>query len=160
MGVNYLSDKDDNNRSYDEKIKPEGLRFLKWWIIGIILIFLVVGAYLAIDIYEDKLSSNLRHTELMTSNLTEPGLTAEDFNIPSNSTPTHVISGIYIDRIQNLSLSDSIWSVDFYVWYKWNGSQVTPGENLQVINGNIDKKILVDNRDYTYFLSSWCLFSN
>jgi len=145
MGVNYLSDKDDNNRSNDEKINPEGFRFLKWWIIGIILIFLVVGAYLAIDIYEDKLSSNLRHTELMTSNLTEPGLTAEDFNIPSNSTPTHVISGIYIDRIQNLSLSDSIWSVDFYVWYKWNGSQVTPGENLQVINGNIDKKILVDN---------------
>jgi hypothetical protein len=139
-----LSGKDDD-RSNNKNITPGGRRFLKLWFLGIILIFLVVGAYLASDIYEDKLSSNSRNTDLMTYNLTEPGLNAQDFNIPSNETPTYVLSGIYVDQIKDISLSDSIWTVDFYIWYKWNGSKVTPGKNLQVINGIVDKTVLMNN---------------
>jgi hypothetical protein len=145
LGVNFLSGKDEGNRAKDENIKPGGRRFLKWWIIGIILIFLLVGSCLAWTVYEDKQSANIQHIELMTPNFTEPGLTAEDFILPANSTPTKVLSGIYVDQIHGVSLSDSTWTVDFYLWFKWNGSQVSPGENFQVIDGNIDKKELVDN---------------
>lgn len=146
MVVNLLSDKDNKkNRSKDEEINPRGRRFLKLWIIGIILIFLVVGSYMAGTVYENKQSAETRHIERMSPNLTEPGLTAEDFILPPNSTPTKVISGIYVDRIKDVSLSESSWKVDFYIWFKWNDSDVNPGENFQVIDGNIDKKELVDN---------------
>ena len=145
MGVNFLSGKDGGNRAKDENIKPRGRKFLRWWIIGIILIFLLVGSCLAWIVYEDKQSVNIQHKEFMTPNFTEPGLTAEDFILPANSTPTKVLSGIYVDQIHGVSLPDSTWTVDFYLWFKWNGSQVSPGENFQVIDGNIDKKELVDN---------------
>ena len=140
-----MSDKDDKKRSKDGEIKPHGIRFLKWWIIGIILIFLLVGSYTAGTLYENKQTSIIKHIEQMNPNITESGLIAEDYNLSSNSTPTKVLSGIYVDRIKDVSLSDSIWDVDFYLWFKWNGSDVNPGENFQVIDGDIENKELVDN---------------
>jgi hypothetical protein len=44
-----------------------------------------------------------------------------------------------------VSLSDSSWTGDFYLWFKWNGSDVNPGENFQVIDGSIENSYLVDN---------------
>ena len=140
-----MSDKDDKKQSKDDEIKPHGIRFLKWWIIGIILIFLLVGSYTAGTLYENKQTSIIKHIERMNPNITESGLIAGDDNLSSNSTPTKVLSGIYVDRIKDVSLSDSIWDVDFYLWFKWNGSDVNPGENFQVIDGDIENKELVDN---------------
>ncbi len=96
-------------------------------------------------VYENKQSANVLHTEIITPNVTEPGLTPGDFNLPANSTPTKVLTGIYVDRIKDLSLSDSSWTGDFYLWFKWNGSDVNPGENFQVIDGSIENSNLVDN---------------
>ena len=140
-----MSDKNDKKGSKDDEIKSKGRRFLKWWIIGIILIFLLVGSYTAGTLYENKQTSIIKHIERMNPNITESGLIAEDFNLSSNSTTTKVLSGIYVDRIKDVSLSDSLWDVDFYLWFKWNGSDVNPGENFQVIDGDIENKELVDN---------------
>ena len=139
-----MSDKDDNN-SKDEEIKPYGHKFLKLWIIGIILIFLLICSFMTFTVYENKQSAQILDMELMNPNLTEPGLNTEDFNLPTNSSPTKVFSGIYIDRITDLSLSDSSWNVNFYLWFKWNDSDINPGENFQIINGDIENKDLVDN---------------
>jgi hypothetical protein len=149
MGVLILSGKEDGNKSNDRQVKPGNYKFLKWWIIGIILFFLLLGSYMGGVVYENKQSTLNKHIERMSPNLTEPGLTADDLILPANSTPTKVITGIYVDRIKELSLSDSTWTVDFYIWFKWNGSDVNPGENFQVIGGDIDKdkKELVD--EYT-----------
>ena len=140
-----MSDKNDKKQSKDDEIKPHRIRFLKWWIIGIILIFLLVGSYTAGTLYENKHSSIITNMEQMSPNITESGLIAQDFNLSSNSTPTKVLSGIYVDRIKDVSLSDSTWDVDFYLWFKWNGSNVNPGENFQVLDGDIQNKELVDN---------------
>jgi hypothetical protein len=142
-----LSGKTDGNQSKDGEVKPRGRRFLKWWIIGVILIFLLVGSYMVGTIYENRQSADTRHVQWISPNLTESGLSADDFNLSSNITPIKVISGFYVDRIKDLSLSDSVWTVDFYIWFKWNGSDVNPGENFQVIDGEIEKKELVD--EYT-----------
>ena len=140
-----MTGKDGKKQSKDEEIGPRGRRFLKWWIIGIILIFLLLGSYMAGNVYLNKQSANVLHMEMMSPNLPEPGLTVADFNLTSNSTPTKVISGIYLDRIEDVSLSDSSLTGDFYLWFKWNGSDVNPGENFQVIDGSIENSYLVDN---------------
>jgi len=144
-----LKGKDEGNGSKGGGLKPRGLGSLKWWIVGVILIFLILGSFLVEVGYENKQSSIKKHIERITYNQTESGLTAEDFNLPANSTPTKVITGIYVDRVKELSLSDSTWTVDFYIWFKWNGSDVNPGENFQIIDGEVDndKKELVD--EYT-----------
>jgi hypothetical protein len=149
MGVLILSGKEDGNKSNGRQVKPGNYKFLKWWIIGIILFFLLLGSYMGGVVYENKQTTLNKHIERMSPNLTEPGLTADDLVLPANSTPTKVITGIYVDRIKELSLSDSTWTVDFYIWFKWNGSDVNPGENFQVIGGDIekDKTELVD--EYT-----------
>ena len=73
-----MSDKNDKKGSTDDEIKSKGNRFLKLWIIGIILIFLLVGSYTAGILYENKQSSIIKYTEQMSPNITESGLIAED----------------------------------------------------------------------------------
>jgi len=150
-----LPDKADNSdkflkddiRSKSEKISPKGQKFLMSWIIGILLIFFVVGSFMVGAVYEDKQSDIAKHMERMSPNLTESGLTPGEHNISTNNA-TKVFTGIYVDQIRDLSLSDSKWVVDFYIWFKWNGSNVDPGENLQIVDGNIIDKKIKDN--YTY----------
>jgi hypothetical protein len=153
--VVFLPDKADNSdkflkddiRSKSEKISPKGQKFLMSWIIGILLIFFVVGSFMVGAVYEDKQSDIAKHMERMSPNLTESGLTPGEHNISTNNA-TKVFTGIYVDQIRDLSLSDSKWVVDFYIWFKWNGSNVDPGENLQIVDGNIIDKKIKDN--YTY----------
>jgi len=144
-----LPGKDNGSRLNDGELRPQGRRFIKLWIIGIILPFLLVTGFMVGVINENKQSPVNRHMEWMSPNLTETGLTADDFNLPANSTPTKVVTGIYIDRINDLSLTDSKWTVDFYIWFKWNGSDVDPGKSFQVIDGEIgvNQKELIE--EYT-----------
>lgn len=123
-----------------EEITPKGRKFIKFWVIGVTLIFLLVGSYMVGIVYEDKQSDIARHIERMSPNLTEPGLTTGDLNLSTNTTTTNVTTGIYVDQISDFSLSDSTGTVDFYMWFKWNGSNVNSGENLQIVDGNILKK--------------------
>ena len=90
----------------------------------------------------DKQTADNRHIQWITSNTTP--INAE-FNTSINANQTKIITGMYIDRITELSLAESFWNVDFYVWFKWNGSNVNPGDNIQVIDGAIEKKELIDN---------------
>ncbi len=154
MGAKFLSNKSDKssessennkNSSKVEKITPKGRRFLILWVLGVILIFSIVGSYMVGVVNEDKQSDIAKHIDRMSPNLTEPGLTQAEQNLSSNSSTTKVLTGIYVDQIRDLSLSDSTWTVDFYIWFKWNGSNVNPGENLQIIDGNIINKEIKDN---------------
>jgi hypothetical protein len=138
------SHENSENNLNGEKISPKGRKFLKLWVIGIILLFFVVGSFMVGAVYQDKQSDIVKHTERMIPNLTESGLTPGELNISSENA-TKVVTGIYVDQIRDFSLSDSKWVVDFYIWFKWNGSNVNPGDNLQIIDGNIVTKELKDN---------------
>lgn len=139
------SPEDHQSNSKDEKITPKGRRFLILWIMGILMIFLVVGGLMVGAVYNDKQSDIVKHLERMSPKLSEPGLTPAEQNLSISENTTLVVTGIYVDQIRDFALSDSTWTVDFYVWFKWNGSKVNPGENLQIIDGNIDTKELKDN---------------
>ena len=106
--------------------------------------------------YNNKQNAIFEQTARMTPNMTEPGLTVGDMNLPANATPTEVTSGIYVDRISALSLKDSSWTVDFYIWFKWSGNKINPGDNFQIIDGVINKKDSIDN--YTNGTNHYALY--
>jgi hypothetical protein len=56
--------------------------------------------------------------------------------------PTEVRVGMYVDRIIDLSVKEGSWTVDFYLWFRWQGDSVKPSETFQVIDGSIESKDL------------------
>lgn len=53
--------------------------------------------------------------------------------------------GIYVDRIIEISTKATDWTVDFYIWFRWQGDKIDPGETFQVIDGEILSKTKVDD---------------
>jgi hypothetical protein len=56
------------------------------------------------------------------------------------ATPVDVHVGVYINQIYDVSLKDNRFCVDFYVWFRWPGEDVSPLESFDVVNGRIDTK--------------------
>lgn len=54
--------------------------------------------------------------------------------------PVDVHVGVYINQIYDVSLKDNRFCVDFYVWFRWQGEDVSPLESFDVVNGRIDSK--------------------
>ncbi len=54
--------------------------------------------------------------------------------------PIDVATGIRINRISAFSLRESTWRADFDIWFRWSGDRVRPGENFDVVNGEVDHR--------------------
>ena len=79
---------------------------------------------------------------------------------PTNPKLTEVESGIYVDRISEVSIKDVHWEVDFYVWFRWKGDEIKIGddfnEEFRIVNGwadeaQLDKRTTVDGVNYVRF---------
>jgi hypothetical protein len=53
---------------------------------------------------------------------------------------TDVLAGVYLNRIPRISMKDSNFDIDFYIWFRWKGNDVSPGQNFQIVNGEINNK--------------------
>ena len=102
----------------------------------------VVGGFLIWFTYQNTQDELDNIAFQIDPNKIESGFTAEDYNIPKSA--EKVTSGIYFDRIKSISLKDNIWTVDFYIWFKWSGN-LDPGDNFQIVDGSIDKKESIKN---------------
>lgn len=54
-----------------------------------------------------------------------------------NSQASKVSVGIYLERIAELSTKNTSWTVDFYIWFRWQDSTLNPGSTFQVVDGEI-----------------------
>jgi len=54
--------------------------------------------------------------------------------------PVDVYVGVYVNQIYDVSLKDNKFCADFYVWFRWQGEDVSPLESFDVVNGRIDSK--------------------
>jgi hypothetical protein len=77
----------------------------------------------------------------MNAQAADPDTTPPDWTLPPGVQPTAVQAGIYVDRIIALSVRETSWTVDFYVWFRWRGDAVSPGEGLQVVDGSIESVV-------------------
>lgn len=115
------------------------------WIALLAVIYLVAGYLASVDLYLDKLESEERHQERIDPNRTEAGKTAPDYqrlNGEQNSSE-QVKVGIYVDRIETISTKETLWTVDFYLWFDWMGNDIKPGETFHVVDGEVLSKELV-----------------
>ncbi len=56
---------------------------------------------------------------------------------------TPVTVGMYVNQISDLSLKDSRFTVDFFIWFRWAGDKLKPHETFDLCNGKIDSKQVV-----------------
>jgi hypothetical protein len=64
-----------------------------------------------------------------------------------NDVPRTVNVGAYVDRVSELSIVDSSWKLDFYVWFNWQGDDLNPGETFRVVNGEVLSRTLMKKSD-------------
>lgn len=122
------------------------------WAVVLIIVLGGLGGFLIWFTYQNTQEELSNIADQIDPDKLESGFTQEDYKIPA--TAEQVTTGIYFDRIKSISLKDNIWTVDFYVWFKWTGD-LDPGENFQIIDGSIDKKDLIKsstNGDQEYAL--------
>jgi hypothetical protein len=118
---------------------------VKWWEIvfllsGITAGLVTVGSMLVRMQYQNKTASLLHYRERMDPLQTEPGLTQADTTLPPDAHPFKVRAGIYVDRIQDISMRDLSWTVDCYIWFNWSDTSVNTPDNFQVVDGWIQSK--------------------
>jgi hypothetical protein len=143
----------DHERNKGVTISSKGRMFLVAWTVCL-LILSALGGYIVADHFNNEISGREQKsgyeqngTEYSIGKLVNESAISEPNNVAQNSSnATKVLTGIYIDRIPSLSIKDSVWETEFYIWFSWNGSRnIDPGENLQVINGEIKSKLLEEN---------------
>ncbi len=48
--------------------------------------------------------------------------------------PTKVYTGVYVNDIQDVDLETDTYTVDFYIWMRWNNPKVDPSAKLDLMN--------------------------
>lgn len=115
------------------------------WAMFIIGFYLVAGYIASDNLHADKVESEARHQERIDPDKTELGKTAPNYqrlNGEENNSE-QVKIGVYVDRIETISTKETLWTVDFYLWFNWQGDKVDPGETFHVVDGEILSKELV-----------------
>ena len=135
-----MSDEPKGQMDKRDIITPDEHRNIWIWAIMLIALFSAIGIVTTWDVYQDELAATQRHDDWMNPDVGEGGTTPPPAALPAGANPLRVDGGIYLDRIPDLSLQDSSWTADFYVWFRWRGEQADPGEDLIVVDGSIDSK--------------------
>lgn len=128
----------DDQNDLKDKITRRGYRFVILWAVGILLLY-GIGGYVGVRTLQGyKVETEKFRQAWIESTTTELGVRTPDIQIPSEAKPIEVLVGIYINRIGEFSIKEGGWSADFDIWFRWTGNGIKPGENFNVVNGQID----------------------
>ncbi len=119
---------------------PSSRALIVLWTLGVGGIFLFTLIQVATSMYENRRDSQKRHAERMDPSVLESGLDPKDAELPPNARPVKVTVGVYVDRIIELSVKETGWRVEFYVWFRWTGLDFDPGELFDVIDGRVEER--------------------
>ena len=132
-----------------DKMKPFGVSEKTLWTIALgWLLLIAVGYVAATTVMVDHLKVSKavaaqRHEARLTKGKEEAGRTVaktSDAQAMPNAEKSEVKTGIYIDRVWEFSTSESRWGLDFYLWFNWTNPDIDPGENFQIVDGEILEK--------------------
>ncbi|MEO5350890.1 MAG: hypothetical protein H7836_14790 [Magnetococcus sp. YQC-3] len=111
----------------------------------LVLLIYSLGVYASASaLFANKFSAAQHHLARMNPTAVEPGHTPPD-PLPTEGNAAMVKVGTYIDNIETLSIRDSVWSANFYLWFSWTGAkEVDPGGKFIIVDGTIIKKDLLE----------------
>lgn len=130
----------------EEGLTPGGRRFLGAAAAFLILFFVAAGYYTVSNVRQMREDARLRHKARIDPNAVEPGRTAADDALPADAKPREVTVGMYLDGIASLSILDAKWNPVFYIWFKWRGDDINPGETFVIVEGEILSKTLLESK--------------
>lgn len=130
-----------------EEKQGGGRIFLVLWTLALAAFFSVGGYYILSTINDFRDKATARHNARIDPKAVEPGRTAAEDTLPAGANPRKVQVGIYLDGIASISILDSKWSPSFFVWFRWNGDDINPGETFKVVDGTITSKEKLDEKN-------------
>ena len=110
------------------------------WLLIVALGYALAMYFMAGNLQASKLETETEHRARLDPTADERGRTQIDNGTLGRVKLVDQIpveAGIYVDRIPKLSMPDTIWSVDFYLWFRWWDETIHPGKDFQVIDGEI-----------------------
>ncbi|MFW2372653.1 MAG: hypothetical protein ACN4GM_05980 [Gammaproteobacteria bacterium] len=121
-------------------LNKHGKRWVAAWALFLMLFYLFITIVAAWKVYEDKVEAQKHHQNRLDAYSQEQGRTWIDPKLlyeDAENPAQKVKVGIYIDHIVDLSTKDTSWTVDFYIWFRWQDKNLHPGETFQVMDGTI-----------------------
>jgi len=127
-------------------IEDKPNRIIQIWFTAIILLFIMIILFGIERGLNEKSEAKRIHSERIESGKFEENKTKPNWDkeLLEASNPIEVQVGIYVERIIELSLPDTSWVADFYIWFRWKDKQYLPGSSFQVIDGEIVKKEMIN----------------
>ena len=115
------------------------------WLIVVTAGYASATYFMVEMLHASKLEAEQEHHTRLDPSADETGRTGIDARVIdgvnfANQVP--VETGIYVDRIPRLSMPNTNWTVDFYLWFRWADKNIHPGKNFHVIDGEVIKKEL------------------
>jgi len=126
------------------------LRLIVIWCVVLVLGYGIATILAAHMLHDEKETAMSRHDARLDSTKVEAGRTTTEkkaYDLGREPENIKVTAGIYVDRIFDVELRRTHRKVDFYAWFRWSGPNVHPGDNFQIVNGEIIKKALVADTD-------------
>ena len=122
-----------------QEVAPTSKRFMMAVSAVVLLLYAVTTFWSASAMSANKTKAEANHRARMTSTAVEPGKTAPD-PLPDGNF-TEVTVGTYFEDIENLSIKDSSWNANFYLWFSWKGdATLDPGGKFILVDGAVLKK--------------------
>lgn len=121
-------------------IAKAGHRFVVLWTSLLIVIFIAISFFSVSTLSGLKQSAIDRHNARIDPQAIEPGRTPADTTLPAGANPRKVKVGMYLDGIASISILESKWNPIFYIWFKWTGDNINPGETFKIMEGEILSK--------------------
>ncbi len=126
------------------ELSAEKKRFAAVAAMILLLIYATCIGFSASTLFGNKERAANNHAIRMTESAVESGHTPPE-TLPTGGDFITVKIGTYVDSIENLSIRDSNWSTNFYVWYTWVGPKIVdPGGKMVIVDGTINKKELLE----------------
>jgi hypothetical protein len=121
-------------------ITNAGRRFVVLWAGFLIIVFIAASFFSVSTLSALKQSAIARHNARTDPHAVEPGRTAADDSLPAGAKPRKVKVGMYLEGISSISILESQWAPVFYIWFRWTGDDINPGETFKVMEGEILSK--------------------
>src|SRR5260221_7759900 len=66
--------------------------------------------------------------------------------VAPDTTPRTIVVGSYVNHVYGIDIKNNQYTVDFYVWFRWDGDDLKPLDSFEVAGGRIVSKTGVEKK--------------